>query len=94
MASEPKADSSDSDPSMLANIMDRLKPVLFRRWKKASRAAKRAAKDTGVTDVDAFMAGFQKGYWSGAVDVSTERLKPKDLPPTPELVMTKTKIHH
>lgn len=94
MDSEPKADSSDADPSMLAAIMDRLKPVLFRRWKKSSRDAKKAAKASGVVDVDAYMAGFQKGYWSGAVDVSKERLKPKDLPaPTPELVMAKSKIH-
>jgi len=92
MDSEAKLDSSDRESSVLSAILARLKPVLFRRWRKSSRAAKTAAKAAGVTDVDAFMAGFQKGYWNGAVDVSKERLKPKDLLPEP-LVMTKTKVH-
>ena len=96
MDSEIKPDRSEGkEASVLAAILDRLKPVLFRRWKKASREAKRAARAAGVADVDAYMAGFQKGYWSGAVDVSKERLKPKDLAPSPEpvLAMAKTKLH-
>lgn len=96
MDSEAKPDRPEGEEaSVLAAILDRLKPVLFRRWRKASREAKKAAKQAGITDVDAYMAGFQKGYWSGAVDVSKERLKPKDLAPSsePVLAMAKTKLH-
>ena len=95
MDSEVKPDNPDREEaaSVFTAILDRLKPVLFRRWRKSSREAKQVAKAAGVTDVDAYMAGFQKGYWSGAVDVSKERLKPKDLLPAPVLAMTKTKVH-
>jgi hypothetical protein len=94
MDSKGNPNSSEKADSMLAVIMDRLKPILLKRWKLSSRHARRAAKEAGVQDIKAFMAGFQQGYWKGAVDVSQERLSPSDLPQEdPILTMTKTKLH-
>lgn len=96
MASKDNPNSSDQAGSMLAVIMDRIKPILLKRWNISSRAARKAAKEAGVQDIKAYMAGFQQGYWKGAADVSQVTLKPMD--PHREdsetvLSMAKTKLH-
>lgn len=96
-----RTQTESSGPKILSLILERLRPLLLTRWRRSSREARDAAARAGVQDVEAFMAGFQQGYWKGAVDVSQERLSSSDLK-TPEpqknslgssrvLVMTKTK---
>jgi hypothetical protein len=70
-------DSKPNKPdSVLTTILVRLRPILLRRWKLASL---KASTDVGEHDQASYMAGFQRGYWAGAVDVSQERLTLKDL---------------
>jgi hypothetical protein len=64
---------------MLVALMDRLRPLLIRRWRKSAALARAKAKTTDV-DIDSYMAGFQAGYWSGSAE--TAQITSGDLPPS------------
>lgn len=74
---------------MFVALMDRLRPLLIRRWRKSSAIARTKARATSV-DIDSYMAGFQAGYWSGSVDTA-QQINSSELLPVKKA--TKTKVH-
>lgn len=78
-------------PSVLSIIKEKLRPVLLRRWRMSRASLVAEAMEAGLDDeqLDIYLRGVRRGYWTGAVDVSS--INAKDLRQPRR--RTKEKIH-
>lgn len=65
--------------SLFETVLNRLKPLLLRRWQVVSQRARQELRQKTPHEANIYMEGFQKGYWAGVVDGSKERLTTQDL---------------
>lgn len=88
MDSDAKAPSrtGEEELSVLGIIKKKLRPILMRKWRVSRANIVAEAMEAGLTDeqLQLVLRGFKRGYWTGAVDISS--LKPSDLrqDPLPE----------
>lgn len=88
MDSEAKPVPSKTDEeetlSVLGIIKKKLRPVLLRKWQVSRASLVAEAMEAGLSDeqLELVLRGFKRGYWTGAVDVSS--LRPTDLRPNPD----------
>lgn len=66
--------------AVLQAIKDKFKPVLLRAWRRSTAAAVNDTRTHGMSlrERELFLAGFQRGWVAGALDVT--RISPGDLP--------------
>ena len=78
-------------PSVLSVIKEKLRPLLLRKWRRSRASLVAEAMEAGLDDeqLELVLRGFRRGYWTGAVDVSS--VKSTDL--LPDRAPTKSKIH-
>lgn len=76
---------------MLGIIREKLRPVLLRKWQRSRASLVAEAMEAGLTDeqIELVLRGFKRGYWNGAVDVSS--IRPTDLHQDP--APTEAEIH-
>ena len=76
---------------MLGIIKEKLRPLLLRKWRHSRASLVAEAMEAGLDDeqLELVLRGFRRGYWTGAVDVSS--VKSTDLPP--DRPLTKSKVH-
>jgi hypothetical protein len=97
MDSEVKTASrtdEEETPSVLRYIQEKLRPLILRNWRGSRANVVAEVMEEGLTDKELvlYLAGFKRGYWSGAVD--TASIKPGDLRPGPRPLRRKTsKVH-
>jgi len=80
---KPTGTKDEEEPlSVLGYIKEKLRPVLLRKWRstRANLVAEAMAEGMTEEELGFYLAGIKRGYWSGAVDVSS--LNPGDLRPS------------
>jgi hypothetical protein len=81
MESEAKPGRTIETPlTVLQVLTEKFRPVLERAWRRSHAAANRDAKAQKLAkrEEEIFLAGFQRGWVAGALDVTSVR--PTDLP--------------
>ena len=93
MDSDAKAvgKTGEEELSVLSVIKEKLRPLLLRKWRRSRALIVADAMEAGLTDeqLQLVLRGFKRGYWSGAVDVSS--ISPTDLPQKAR--QTGSKVH-
>jgi hypothetical protein len=94
MDSDPKPVGRTEEeelPSVLGIIKEKLRPLLLRKWRHSRASLVAEAMEAGLDDeqLELVLRGFRRGYWTGAVDVSS--VKSTDL--RSDRPQTKSKIH-
>lgn len=89
MSSDTKTTGKTNE--VLAAIKEKLRPLLLRKWNVSRASLVAEAMEAGLDDeqLELVLRGFRRGYWTGAVDVSSVRST--DLPENPP--PTKVKVH-
>jgi len=74
---------------VLGIIKEKLRPLLLRKWRRSRASLVAEAMEAGLNDeqLELVLRGFRRGYWTGAVDVSS--VEPMDLRPEPLPITSK-----
>jgi len=65
--------------SVLNIVKEKLRPLLLRKWRRSRASVVAEAMESGMTNeqLEIMLRAFKRGYWTGAVDVSS--IGPRDL---------------
>jgi len=80
MDSEVKSTGTTEEeeiPSVLDYLKKKVRSVLLRKWRNTRATFVAEAMAEGMTEeaLELYLSGFKRGYWSGAVDVSSVHSK-------------------
>lgn len=71
--------TAETTPNVLHVIKERLRPVLLKAWRRSTAEAAAAASTEPLSarEIQIYLQGFQRGWVSGALDMT--QVSPTDL---------------
>lgn len=85
--------TEEDELSVLQRIKEKLRPVLLSKWRASRASIVAEAMEAGLSDhqIELVLKAFRRGYWDGAVDVSS--LSPLNLLGHQEKCPDPQKVH-